>query len=68
MNLISDGTTTTRQDGLPYDVLKIGKNLYQFRATGNPSKPIVITTTTYTEAIMMLVAQAPELTTGKVNA
>jgi hypothetical protein len=51
---------TTRNDGLPYDVIKV-ENGYQFRAIGNPAKPVVIATTkTNTEAIMMLVAQAPE--------
>ena len=61
MNLISNGTTTTRKDGLPYDVVKVEKGIYQFRAIGNPNKPVVIATTDYTSALMMLVAQAPEV-------
>lgn len=61
MNLVSKGNTTTRQDGLPYDVIKVDKGVYQFRAIGNPAKPVVIATTDYHSALLMLVAQAPEL-------
>jgi len=51
---------TTRKDGLPYDVIK-AENGYQFRAIGNPAKPVVIATTqNEQDAILMLVAQAPE--------
>lgn len=61
MHLITHNNITTRKDGLPYDVIKT-ENGYQFRAIGNPTKPVVITTTKYqNEAIMMLVAQAPEM-------
>jgi len=60
MNLISRKGVTTRQDGLPYDVIKTD-NGYQFRATGNPDKPVVIVTTDYFTAIKMLILQAPEV-------
>lgn len=60
MNLTTHGNITSRKDGLPYDVLKVGKGIYQFRAIGNPEKPVVLATAGYTEALMMLVAQAPE--------
>ena len=57
---VRDGVTT-RNDGLPYDVVKT-ENGYQFRAIGNPAKPVVIATTKFhTEAVLMLVAQAPEM-------
>lgn len=61
MKLISRGSTTVREDGLPYDVVRVQTNVYQFRATGNPSNPVVIATTDYNSALMMLVAQAPEI-------
>jgi hypothetical protein len=61
MQLTQRNRITTRKDGLPYDVIKT-ENGYQFRAIGNPAKPVVIATTKfYTDAIMMLVAQAPEM-------
>lgn len=60
MNLICRKGVTTRQDGLPYDVIKTD-NGYQFRATGNPDKPVVIATTNYFDAIKMLILQAPEV-------
>ena len=60
MKLTSANGITTRNDGLSYDVRKIA-NGYEFRAIGNPAKPVVIATTKFeTEAILMLVAQAPE--------
>lgn len=60
MNLVTRNGNTTRRDGLPYDVQKT-PNGYQFRAMGNPAKPVVLATTRFeTEAILMLVAQAPE--------
>ena len=60
MQLVSTNGITTRKDGLPYDITKIdGK--WVLRATGNPAKPVVITTAnSYTEALFMLIAQAPE--------
>jgi hypothetical protein len=61
MQLTQRNGITTRKDGLPYDVIKT-ENGYQFRAIGNPAKPVVIATTKFhTDAIMMLVAQAPEM-------
>jgi hypothetical protein len=66
MRLETRNGITTRKDGLPYDVIKTGKfdgitNVYQFRATGNPAKPVVLAETkTEQEAIMLLVLQAPE--------
>lgn len=61
MKLLSQNGIVTRQDGLPYDVIKIEKGVYQFRAIGNPANPYVVaTTTTEMEAITMLIAQAPE--------
>jgi hypothetical protein len=61
MQLTVRNGITTRKDGLPYDVIKTEKG-YQFRAIGNPAKPVVIATTKFhTDAIMMLVAQAPEM-------
>ena len=60
MKLETRNGITTRQDGLPYDVVKT-ENGYAFRAIGNPAKPVVIATTkNQQDAIMMLVAQAPE--------
>lgn len=60
MNLITRNGNTTRRDGLLYDVQKTA-NGYEFRAMGNPAKPVVLATTRFeTEAILMLVAQAPE--------
>ena len=60
MQLISRNGITTRRDGLPYDVIKV-ENGYQFRAIGNPIKPVVLATVRFsTEAILMLIAQAPE--------
>lgn len=60
MHLTTQNGITTRNDGLPYDILKI-ENGYQFRATGNPKKPVVLaTTTTHYEALQMLILQAPE--------
>ena len=60
MQLIQRNGITTRKDGLPYDVIKT-EDGYQFRATGNPAKPVVIATTkSMTDAMLMLVAQAPE--------
>jgi len=60
MKLISRNGITTRNDGLPYDVCKT-TNGYQFRAIGNPAKPVVIATTKFeNDAIKMLVLQAPE--------
>jgi hypothetical protein len=62
MQLIVRDGITTRKDGLPYDVIKT-ENGYQFRAIGNPAKPVVIATTKFHhEAVLMLVAQAPEAT------
>lgn len=58
MKLISKGNITVREDGLPYDLHRIGVGQYEFRATGNPAKPVVITVTNYTTGLMMLVAQA----------
>jgi hypothetical protein len=61
MQLIQRDGVITRKDGLPYDVVKT-ENGYQFRAIGNPAKPVVIATTkSYTDAMLMLVAQAPEM-------
>jgi hypothetical protein len=61
MQLIQRNGVTTRKDGLPYDVVKTD-NGYQFRAIGNPAKPVVIATTqSMTDAMLMLVAQAPEM-------
>ena len=61
MQLTVRNGITTRKDGLPYDVIKT-ENGYQFRAIGNPAKPVVIATAKFhTDAIMMLVAQAPEM-------
>lgn len=61
MKLTSRNGITTRNDGLPYDVIKT-ENGFDFRAIGNPAKPFVITTTkTEFEAVMMLVAQAPDM-------
>ena len=60
MRLTQKNGITTRNDGLPYDVLKI-EGGYQFRATGNPDKPVVIATTDSMEmAITFLILQAPE--------
>ena len=61
MQLIQRDGIITRKDGLPYDVVKT-ENGYQLRAIGNPAKPVVIATTkSYTDAMLMLVAQAPEM-------
>ena len=61
MRLTNQNGITTRNDGLPYDVLKI-EGGYQFRATGNPDKPVIIATTDSMQmAIAMLILQAPEL-------
>jgi hypothetical protein len=62
MKLISRNGITTRADNYPYDVLKVEKGVYQFRAIGNPDKPVVIATTeTEQEAIIMLILQAPDM-------
>jgi hypothetical protein len=61
MKLEKRNGVTTRKDGLPYDVVKAETGVYQFRAIGNPAKPVVIAVTdNEIKAIMMLVAQAPE--------
>ena len=61
MRLIQRDGITTRNDGLPYDVLKIAQGHYQFRAIGNPDKPLVLAITETLEmAITMLILQAPE--------
>ena len=60
MKLTNRNGITTRNDGLPYDVCKT-TNGYQFRAIGNPAKPVVIATTNFEQdAILMLVLQATE--------
>jgi hypothetical protein len=61
MKLTTRNGNTTRQDGLPYDVQKT-PNGYEFRAIGNPDKPVVLAVTEREmDAVMMLVAQAPEV-------
>jgi hypothetical protein len=61
MKLTTRNGNTTRQDGLPYDVQKTA-NGYEFRAIGNPDKPVVLAVTEREmDAVMMLVAQAPEV-------
>ena len=60
MQLISKNGITTRADQLPYDVIKVDSNVYQFRAIGDPNKPVVLATTNWNTALMMLVAQAPD--------
>lgn len=60
MQLMSKDGITTRRDGLPYDVVKVEKGVYQFRAIAGAKPVVIATTSTEHEAIMMLVAQAPE--------
>lgn len=61
MKLTTKNNIITRNDGLPYDVIKTS-NGYEFRAIGNPANPVVLATTkSWTEAINMLILQAPEM-------
>jgi hypothetical protein len=61
MKLETRNNVTTRKDGLPYDVIKMGQGCYQFRAIGNPAKPVVLAVTNNEmDAVMMLIVQAPE--------
>jgi hypothetical protein len=60
VNLKSQDGVISRQDGLPYDITKINGK-WVLRATGNPAKPVVVATLdTYVEALLSLVAVAPE--------
>jgi hypothetical protein len=60
MKLETRNGITTRKDGLPYDVKKT-PNGYEFRAIGNPEKPVVLAVTKWEmDAVKMLILQAPE--------
>ena len=61
MHLTTQNGITTRNDGLPYDILRIADGHYEFRAIGNPYKPVILATTkTHFQALEMLILQAPE--------
>jgi hypothetical protein len=61
MQLTTRNGITTRNDGLPYDVIKVADG-YQLRAIGNPAKPVIITTVSNQyDAINLLVLQAGEV-------